>query len=144
MASAADAGLIPELVSVRELIALDVPADTAIRDAESGAGFGWAMILGVAAAAAVSWPVAIPAAIIGFLMGHWTADTSQQVAEFRQKFSDATDNQLDKLSPLLGAAFDARIDELIAELGKRAGSIKAMPPRAKELMLRRELDELLA
>jgi hypothetical protein len=147
MAAAADAGLIPELVSVRELIALDVPADSGIRNAESEArfaGLGWAAFAGLAAAVAVSWPLAIPAAIIGLVYGTSTSDVAKQLAEFRQKFSDATDSQLDKAGRLLGAAFDARIDELIAALRKRAGSIDAMPPRAKELMLRRELDELLA
>lgn len=139
----ADANVMLEPISVRELAALEIPPDTDIAAAQGEAGFKWAIILGGAAAYLIAPWAAIPATVFGFRFGAKRSDTSKQIAEFKKKFCEGTDAELDKLRSLLTDQFNARVEELCEILKARMKAIGTLPPPAQELTLRRKLDALL-
>jgi GTPase SAR1 family protein len=141
MGLALDADMMLEPISVRELVALNVPpAD--ISAAASNSGLKWAAIIGLPLAPVLGLG-AIPVAIAVWFFRRNSAETSKQVSEFRSKFADAIDAELDKVKTALADQFNARMREMIARAEGNIKTIETLPPASGELILRRELDALL-
>ncbi len=136
--------IVLEPVSVRELAALQIPAEDAIEAAKDGAGgLGFLILGGAAFILSGAWIVAIPAAIVGWLIGRTMADNSKEIEDFRAQIAANMDAQLEKLRPLLASQFDARADELRTALEARLNAVSTMPPRKDEMKQREDLAALL-
>jgi hypothetical protein len=135
--------IVLEPLSVRELAALEIPAEDAIEAAKDGAGGIGLFLLGGAALLAGGWIVAIPAAIIGWLIGRTMAGDSKEIEDFRAQIAANMDAQLEKLRPLLASQFEARADELRTALEARLNAVSTVPPRKDEMKLREDLAALL-
>ncbi len=136
--------IVLEPVSVRELAALEIPPEAAIEAAADGAGgLGFLILGGAAFILSGAWIVAIPAAIIGWLIGRNMADNTKEIEEFRAQIAANMDTQLEKLRPLLASQFEARSNELKMALEARLRAFSAAPPVREEARLRGELAVML-
>ena len=141
---AAGSGVMLDPLSVRELAALDIPPAATLDAAAEGTALTWAAgALGLTLWYGLAWKIALPVALVGWLVGRGAATVSRQISEFREGLAANADRSLERMAGMLAAGIDARGAELARTLARRLAAARSPPSATEELRIRRHLAKVL-